>query len=92
MNDIEDLYQTSSDTLIPFVKDLVQTHLNSENDYLKKYNELKVKYKLCPSKTKLRKVYNELLSQDLIKPNDSFLEYSLKRKCRSSSGVTVISI
>ena len=92
MNDIEDLYQTSSDTLIPFVKDLVQTHLNSENDYLKKYNELKVKYKLCPSKTKLRKVYNELLSQDQIKPNDSILEYSLKRKCRSSSGVTVITI
>ena len=38
MNDIEDLYQTASDTLLPFVKDLVQSHLNSENDYLKKYN------------------------------------------------------
>tara|TARA_B100001094_G_scaffold72638_1_gene68934 strand:- start:9793 stop:11805 length:2013 start_codon:yes stop_codon:yes gene_type:complete len=90
MEDIEDLI--SSDTLELFVRGLVEYELKTEKDYRRGYNDMKVKYKLCPSKTKLRQAYNELITNNLIKPNESFLKYSLKRKCRSSSGVTVITI
>ena len=90
MEDIEDTM--SSETLIHFVKDLTQYHFESEKDYQKKYNEMRVKYKLCPSKPQLRKVFNELYVKNEVEENESFLDYSLKRKCRSGSGVTVITI
>ena len=90
MEDIEDTL--SSETLVNFVKDLSFYEFESEVDYQKRYNEMKVKYKLCPSKPQLRKVYNELSVQKMVDENPSFLEYTLKRKCRSGSGVTVITI
>ena len=90
MEDIEDAM--SSETLVNFVKDLSIYDFESELDYQKRYNEMKVKYKLCPSKPQLRKVYNELSVTNMVDENPSFLEYTLKRKCRSGSGVTVITI
>ena len=90
MEDIEDAM--SSETLVNFVKDLSIYDFESELDYQKRYNEMKVKYKLCPSKPQLRRVYNELSVQKVIDENPSFIEYTLKRKCRSGSGVTVITI
>ena len=90
MEDIED--SMSSETLVSFVKDLTQYEFESESDYQRKYNEMKVKYKLCPSKPQLRKTYNELFVQNAVEENLSFLDYTLKRKCRSGSGVTVITI
>lgn len=90
MEDIED--SMSSETLVNFVKDLTQYEFESESDYQRKYNEMKVKYKLCPSKPQLRKTYNELFVQNAVEENQSFLDYTLKRKCRSGSGVTVITI
>ena len=90
MDDIEDTM--SSEVLANFVKDLSYFNFESELDYQKRYNELKVKYKLCPSKPQLRKVYNELSVTNMVDDNPSFLEYTLKRKCRSDSGVTVITI
>tara|TARA_B100000686_G_C16785292_1_gene974802 strand:+ start:861 stop:2858 length:1998 start_codon:yes stop_codon:yes gene_type:complete len=90
MEDIEDTM--SSEILINFVKDLSYYEFESEFDYQKRYNEMKVKYKLCPSKPQMRKVYNELSIAKEIDENSSFLDYTLKRKCRSGSGVTVITI
>ena len=43
MEDIED--SMSSETLVSFVKDLTQYEFESESDYQRKYNEMKVKYK-----------------------------------------------
>ena len=90
MDEIEDTM--SSERLMDFVKDLSFYEFESELEYQKRYNEMKVKYKLCPSKPQLRKVYNELSVQKMVDENPSFLEYTLKRKCRSGSGVTVITI
>ena len=89
MDDIED---TVPSNLNEFIKDLSSFVFDEEKDFQKRYNEMKVKYKLCPSKPQMRKMYNELIIQKEILPNKGFLQYSLKRKCRSQSGVTVITI
>ena len=67
-----------------------EIEFNSEKDFQSKYNSLRKKYRICPSKTLLRKLYNELLLKKEITQNHSFITYSLKRKSRSSSGVNVI--
>ena len=90
MEDIEDTF--SSETLRSFVKGLSKCTFNSEKEYHKSYNEMKVIHKLCPSKPQLRKVYHELLLEKKVDHNPSFLQYTIKRKCRSGSGVTVITI
>ena len=90
MDDIEDINQSS--VLESFTKDLVKYDFHSESDFQNKVTSLRPKYKLSPSKPSLRKVYHELLLKNEISPNNSFITYSLKRKCRSSSGVTVITI
>jgi ELP3 family radical SAM enzyme/protein acetyltransferase len=89
MDDIED---TVPSNLNEFIKELSSFVFDEEKDFQKRYNEMKVKYKLCPSKPQMRKMYNELIIQKEILPNKGFLQYSLKRKCRSQSGVTVITI
>jgi ELP3 family radical SAM enzyme/protein acetyltransferase len=89
MEDIEDTVPTN---LEEFVKELSSFVFDEEKDFQKRYNEMKVKYKLCPSKPHMRQMYNQLLVTGLIFPNRDFLKYTLKRKCRSTSGVTVITI
>ena len=89
MDDIED---TVPSNLNEFIKELSSFVFDEEKDFQKRYNEMKVKYKLCPSKPQMRKMYNELIIQKEILPNKGFLQYSLKRKCRSTSGVSVITI
>ena len=37
-------------------------------------------------------MYNKLLVEKEINPNHSFLNHTLKRKCRSTSGVSVITV
>tara|TARA_B110000285_G_C15122593_1_gene618134 strand:- start:4 stop:2040 length:2037 start_codon:yes stop_codon:yes gene_type:complete len=90
MNDIEELVQNTN--IIEFVKDLVKTDFKTENDYSKKCISLRSKYKLCPNKPQLRKVYHHLLSKNEIQKNDSFIQFSMKKKVRSHSGVAVITI
>ena len=89
MDDIED---TVPSNLNEFVKELSSFVFDEEKNFQKRYNEMKVKYKLCPSKPQMRQMYNMLVVQGVILPNKGFLQYSLKRKCRSQSGVTVITI
>jgi len=90
MNDIEDILQDKS--LINFVKHLSYSTFNSEEEYKAAYNISKKKYKICPSKPTIRKIYNHLVSSKKLSPNQSFLKYTLKKRCRSSSGVSVITI
>lgn len=90
MEDIEDTF--SSKNLNMFVKELCNNQIKDEKHYQKLYNQLKVKYKLCPSKPQLRKTYHSLLIEKEINPNQSFLNHTLKRKGRSTSGVSVITI
>lgn len=89
MKEIEDLYPSK---LNEFIKELSSFDYDEEKEFQKRYNEMKVKYKLCPSKPQMRKMYNHLLYENEITPNKNFLNFTLKRKCRSSSGVTVITI
>ena len=90
MNDIEEIVQNTN--IVEFVKELVKTDFKSENDYSQKCILLRSKYKLCPNKPQLRKVYHQLLSENAIEKNDSFIQFSMKKKTRSHSGVTVITI
>lgn len=90
MNDIESIVYNKS--LILFAKDLFNFDFQSNSDYLKHYDTLKKKYKLCPNKPTLNKIYTKLLKDGEIKENTNFLKYSLKKKVRSDSGVSVITI
>jgi ELP3 family radical SAM enzyme/protein acetyltransferase len=89
---MDDIEETVPSNLDEFVKELSSFVFDEEKNFQKRYNEMKVKYKLCPSKPQMRQMYNLLLLTKEILPNKRFLQYSLKRKCRSSSGVTVITI
>ena len=90
MDDIENIVK--NENLKKFAKDLFKYEFNSNKDYIKNYDTLKKKYKLCPNKPTLNKLYFKLLKNGEIKENTSFLQYSLKKKVRSSSGVSVITI
>ena len=90
MDDIENIVQ--DEKLKKFAKDLFIYQFNSNTDYIKNYDILKKKYKMCPNKPTLNKLYFKLLKNGEIKENKSFLQYSLKKKVRSSSGVSVITI
>ena len=90
MDDIETIIHDSN--VILFAKDLFKFNFKSNKDYLKQYDTLKKKYKLCPNKPTLNKLYTILLKGGEIEENLSFLEYSLKKKVRSDSGVSVITI
>jgi len=89
LDDIEDL---SLDKFEGFVKEFAKTEFKSKKDYQSRYDILKKKYKLNPSKPILRKIYKKLVESNLIEKNQSFLDFTIKRKCRSESGVTVITI
>lgn len=89
MKDIEEIVISNLDN---FVKGICNTNIINEKHYQKLYNEMKVKYKICPSKPQLRSMYNKLLVEKEIIPNQSFLNHTLKRKCRSTSGVSVITV
>ena len=89
MLDIEDI---SSDKSEEFVKEFINKEFNSQKEYQSRYDLLKKKYKLNLNKPKLRKIYFKLLNLNLISKNQSFLDLTIKRKCRSQSGVTVITI
>ena len=90
MGDIETIVQ--NENLLKFAKDIFKYEFHSNQDYIKNYDILKKKYKLCPNKPTLNKLYFKLLKNGEIKENTSFLQYSLKKKVRSSSGVSVITI
>ena len=75
----------------PFAKDLFKFNFTSNENYVKQYDTLKKKYKICPNKPTLNKLYTKLLKDGEIEENTSFLKYSLK-KVRSDSGVSVITI
>ena len=90
MNDIETIIQDKN--IIRFAKDLFKCEFNSHKEYIKNYDIQKKKYKMCPNKPTLNKLYFKLLKDGEIKENKNFLNYSLKKKVRSSSGVSVITI
>jgi ELP3 family radical SAM enzyme/protein acetyltransferase len=90
MNDIEDI-ETSKQN-IKFLKELIKHDFKSDKDYNNIYKNIRKQLKICPSKPTLRKLYHELLVENKIKENKSFLQYSLKKRGKSSSGVSVITI
>lgn len=90
MHDIEDTI--FPEKIIAFTKELVQNTFKNDEHFQKCIHQLRKKYKVSPSKPLIRKIYHILLAEFQIIPNQSFLQYSLKRKCRSSSGVSVITI
>ena len=90
MNDIENIIQNKN--LLKFGKELFVKNFTSNIDYVKHYDVLKKKYKLCPNKPTLNKLYHKLLKDGEIDENIGFLQFSIKKKVRSDSGVSVITI
>ena len=88
--DIEDL--ESNESNIVFLKELLKYEFKSDSEYNKIYKDIRKKLKVCPSKPILRKIYNELLLENKIIENKSFVKYSLKKRGKSNSGVSVITI
>lgn len=88
-----DIEETVKDERVHhFVIDFVSKKIQNQKEYRLIYDSLKKKYKLCPNKPTLLKTYNELLKQNKISENQDFVTMSLKKKTRSNSGVTVITI
>ena len=79
--DIEDI--TSIEINKDFVKELTNYEFDSDADFQDKYTLLRKKYKISLSKPNLRKIYNELVVNDEIQRNPSFLKYSIKKKIKS---------
>ena len=88
--DIEDLESNKLNLL--FLKELLKYEFKSDSEYNKIYKKIRKKLKVCPSKPILRKLYNELLLENKIIENKSFVKYSLKKRGKSNSGVSVITI
>ena len=90
MLDIED--SIKDERINHFVSEFTSNKIENQKSYRAIYDTLKKKYKLCPNKPTLLKTYNTLLKQNKISENQDFVTMSLKKKTRSSSGVTVITI
>ena len=72
ITDIEETIE--NDNLQKFGKELFKCDFNSNKDYVKNYDVLKKKYKLCPNKPKLNKLYYQLLKDGIIEENNNFLK------------------
>ena len=88
MDDIEDIQNKNID----FLKELLKHNFTSDKHYNEIFKNIRKQIKICPSKPTLRKLYKELLLENKIKENISFYKYSIKKKGKSISGVSVITI
>ena len=76
-----------------YIRDLVQfTDCESNKDWTRKQLLLRKKYKICPRKAQLKVMYQHLLLQNEISPNESLQRYLIRKGVRSLSGVLVITI
>ena len=73
MEDIEDTVK--NDNIVKFGKELFKCEFNSNKNYVENYDVLKKKYKLCPNKPTLNKLYYKLLKEGEIEENNNFLKY-----------------
>ena len=79
------------DAMKELVKDLLKYDLNVSNDKIDKYvNKIKRKYKISPSKTNIRNVFDKYFSEQPIPYN--FKRWMIKKATRSDSGVLVVTI
>ena len=93
IEDIEDIKDITSDNKNElFLKELIKYNFTSDKHYNDIYKNIRKDLKICPSKPILRKIYNELILNNKIEHNKSFVKYSLKKRGKSSSGVSVITI
>ena len=90
MDDIEDIIRNNS--INNFTKSLANGTYSTEKDYIELYNNLRKIYKLSPSKPLIRHTYYQLLNKKIISENKLFEDFSIKKKGKSSSGVSVITI
>ena len=76
-----------------FVRDLCQhTECESAKDWTEKQIIYRKKYKMVPRKAQLKVMYEHLLLQNEIEPNESLQRYLIRKGVRSLSGVLVITI
>ena len=68
MSDIEDIVSNSKNIL--FVKELVKYDFNSDKDFLKKHTKVRSNLRICPSKPILRKIYNQLIIDNVLIRSD----------------------
>jgi ELP3 family radical SAM enzyme/protein acetyltransferase len=98
MREIEDVITKNSKMpeeikLKLFVKDLISNHKFenvSVNEQYTKMNYLRKKYKIYPSKSQMRYIYEKYYSD--IKINNSLQRFMIKKAMRSRSGVLVATI
>ena len=90
IKDIEDtIYDGTMDS---FIKDFVERNPLTEKEYETEYASLRKKYKICPNKPRILKRYRELVKNKIVTENNIFSSLSLKKKGKSLSGVSVITI
>ena len=90
MDEIEDILPDSR--IDKFLTDFITYDIYSEKDYSLIYHKLRKKYKICPNKPTLLRKYHTMVKEGKIIENETFIEHCLKKKGRSSSGVSVITI
>jgi len=89
--DIEDVVidKNEMEKIIDFTKELAKESYNTRREYDKYFTVLRKKYKINPKKTLIRGSIKHLNHNEVTK---SFLEFSLRKIGKSSSGVTVITL
>lgn len=101
---IQDIEDTNHDTnlnsfsdenkykLSIFIKELVESQCQTNQDIFKNVKELRKKYKLNPNKSQFNFVYDSLLKRGEIEENELLKKYFKAKTMRGLSGVIVISV
>ena len=78
--------------IIDFVKEFAILNFDTRDEYQTQFKILRKKYKVCPKKTIILKIYRKLVDDKVILPNNQFYKFSIKKIGKSSSGVSVITV
>jgi len=90
--DIEDLCKKQNHSnYTPFITELASKTFNTNADIDREIKLLQKKYHTNPNKATMTNIYNHLIENNTIKPNEDLRKYIKGKQMRGHSGVIVIS-
>jgi histone acetyltransferase (RNA polymerase elongator complex component) len=93
--DIEDIRRHKKniyedEEVLYFLNDLIELIKIDDTNIDKLYNEVRIKHRICPSKSDLRNIYESHYPN--LKISNNFKRWLIKKVMRSESGVLVVTI
>lgn len=94
MIDIEDLKKNCNDSklLQQFTIDLYHLLIDDNLEYQKAFSKCRNQHKICPNKIEINKCYKLLVEKNKLKYDMKFDFATIKKLCRSESGIVVVTI